>query len=126
MASVADAFRGMLSSEELTLLINTMEAERERGVTEEVASGPLAVQAHLSLLDITDTKNFTIGDGTREGQRKAVRVASVSGTPVGTITPASFGDGSSISASAVGHEFELVWFGGVWRVARSAGVTINP
>jgi hypothetical protein len=93
---------------------------------ETVTSGALSLLARTSLISVTDTAAYTIGDGWIEGQRKSLRVTVAGGTPDGTLTPATFADGTSLDLDAVNESVELEWHqADGWNVVHIVGATIT-
>lgn len=76
-------------------------------------------------------ESFTLANGTYDGFLKHVKIHSAC-VSTGTLTPASFGDGSTIMWSTTipdpSFEFDLVWdeTGAKWWILNNAGVTVNP
>lgn len=62
----------------------------------------------------------TLADGTRPGQLKEITLVVAGGN--GTLTPATFADGTTITFSAVGDNVLLRWTGDGWRVVRRYNV----
>lgn len=79
------------------------------------------------LATITGTTAYTLANGTTVGQKVAVTVSSASsGTPAGTITPATARGFTSVSAlGATGDFVEFMWTATGWIVLGSNGVTIT-
>ncbi|MFH0902761.1 MAG: hypothetical protein V2A73_19190, partial [Pseudomonadota bacterium] len=89
---------------------------------ETVTSGALSVATPTSLVSVTGTQAYTLAAGSFEGQRKSIRVTVAASTPVGTLTPAAFADGTSISLDAVNEAVELEYHAtGGWRVVAIIG-----
>jgi len=96
------------------------------GAIETVTSGALDPGKRTTLVSCTGTVAYTLADGTIEGQRKTIRVIVAASTPDGTLTPATFADGTSIDLDAVNEEVELEYHAsGGWRVVHIAGATIT-
>lgn len=88
----------------------------ETSEIETKTSGALSTAMHTSLISITGTKAFTLADGTFEGQRKTIVCTVASTTPVGTITPAHYADGTAEIMTEVGEMLELEWHSvGGWK-----------
>jgi predicted RecA/RadA family phage recombinase len=62
----------------------------------------------------------TLADGTRPGQLKEITLVVAGGN--GTLTPATFADGATITFSAVGDNVLLRWTGDGWRVLRRMNI----
>jgi hypothetical protein len=93
---------------------------------ETVTTGALSVTTRTSLLNIDGTKGFTLANGTYEGQLKFVRVIAATNTPDGTLTPATFADGTSIDVDALNEQMILEYHAaGGWRVINISGATIT-
>jgi hypothetical protein len=89
--------------------------------------GALSLGTTISFLSVTDTKAYSLIDGTAEGEVKIVICSAVSGSPVGTLTPnATAGAYATIAFSVVGQSATLVWTGSGWAiVGRQSGATAN-
>lgn len=93
---------------------------------ETVTTGAISVVTRTTLLDIDGTKSFTLANGTYEGQLKFIRVIAATNTPDGTLTPATFADGTSIDVDAVNEQMILEYHAsGGWRVISISGATIT-
>lgn len=93
---------------------------------ETVTSGALSLYTRTSLISVTGTQAYTLANGTFEGQRKSLRVTVAASTPDGTLTPATFADGTSIDLDAVNEAVELEYHDtGGWRVVHITGATIT-
>lgn len=93
---------------------------------ETVTSGALSLYTRSSLISVTGTQAYTLAAGLYEGQRKSVIVTVAASTPDGTLTPATFADGTSIDLDAVLESVELEWHDtGGWRVINISGATIT-
>lgn len=126
MATLSDAFRGALSVEELTRLQDAIDRLNEESSIETVTTGALSLASRVTLVSVTGTIGYTLVDGTREGQRKEYRVIVAASTPVGTLTPDTFADGTSLSLDAVDETATLEWHAvGGWRVVAITGSTIT-
>lgn len=126
MANYSDALRGLLSPEEIAQLDTAVELLQYDEGLETVTSGAMSVSKRTTLVTIADTKTYTLADGTREGQRKTIRVVSTSGSPDGTLTPDTFASGASIDLDAANECVELQWTDASgWYVVQIAGATIN-
>ena len=86
--------------------------------SEAVSSGALSVASYVSFLNVTNTKSYSLANGTAAGQLKKVIVTAVSGTPAGTLTLATAIDGNldEISLTTLGDTAELIWTGTAWRI----------
>lgn len=70
----------------------------------------------------TGTNAATLADGVSEGQRKLIFMVSYGG--VGTLTPTSFGDGTTMTFNA-GNDFVLLeWINGNWWIIRNNSVVV--
>ena len=88
----------------------------ENGI-ETVASGAISIYTRTTLISVTGTAAYTLADGVREGQRKNLMCSVAASTPDGTVTPATFADGTNIDFDAVHESCELEWHAtGGWRV----------
>jgi hypothetical protein len=93
---------------------------------ETVTTGALSLFTRTSLISVTGTQAYTLANGLYEGQRKTLRVIVAASTPDGTLTPATFADGTSIDLDAVNECVELEYHDtGGWRVVAIAGATIT-
>jgi hypothetical protein len=117
----------MLGPEDLAVFTAMVDQAKANQMIPTVsAAGALPVNAGLTLLDITDTKLWTLEDGSYPGQEWAFRVIGTSGTPDGTITPANMDNGTSIDVDAADEEGTLVWTGTAWQVKSILGATVTP
>lgn len=96
----------------------------EPGV-ETVTSGALDPMKRVSLVSVTGTQAYTLADGRYVGQRKSIVVIVAASTPDGTLTPATFANGTSIDLDAVNESVELVWTASGWRVLNITDATIT-
>lgn len=97
----------------------------DTGAHPTVATGAVDPMKTLSLISVDGTKAYTLADGKYRGQRVAIRVITAANTPDGTLTPASFEDGTSIDLDAVNEAAELEWNGTKWRLVYIIGATVN-
>ena len=76
---------------------------------------------------IAGTTAYTLANGTYIGQRVGVSVSSASsGTPAGTITPATARGFTSVSALGAAGDFaEFIWTATGWILGANAGVTVT-
>lgn len=127
--NISDAFRGLLSPEELTRLTTSLGVtERDTlagSAIETVTSGALSVVTRTSLVSVTGTQAYTLADGTYAGQRKTLKCSVAASTPAGTVTPAHMTGGTSILLDAVTEWVELEWHTGGWVVVALVGATIS-
>jgi len=126
MANLTDALRGALSPESLSELNNAATRNSEASQIETKTSGACSPAVGLTLVSVTGTQAYTLAAGARAGQRKQFRVTVAASTPAGTLTPASFADGTSISLDAVNEYCELMWTGTQWRLVCIVGATVTP
>ncbi len=126
MAGFDDAFGGALSPESLALLTDMIDEQAAAGAIETVTAGALSVSTRTSLVSVTGTQAYTLADGIREGQVKKIRVIVAATTPDGTLTPATFADGTSLDLDAVNEYVELEWHSpDGWHVVDIDGATIT-
>jgi hypothetical protein len=97
------------------------------GAIETVAVGAIDPAVRTTLMTIDGTKAYSLANGTIEGQRKSIRVTAAINTPAGTLTPATFADGTTITGlNAVNDFVELEWHASLgWRVIDLTSVTIS-
>jgi hypothetical protein len=97
------------------------------GATETKTSGALDPAKRTSMLTLgTTAASFTLADGTVEGQRKSVVVATATSNGVGTLqlatSPAAY---STVAFNALWDSVELEWHAsGGWQVISQISVTI--
>ena len=84
------------------------------------AAGAIPLTKPVVLLTIADAKAYTLADGV-PGQIMTFVVVATSGTPDGTLTPASRNGYASIDLDAVGESVTLMFHGGKWNVLSTAG-----
>lgn len=100
--------------------------QKDATAPETVTTGAVSLAMRTSFISVTDTKAYTLADGTIEGQRKTLRVTVAAGTPDGTLTPTTFASGTSIDLDAINECVELEWHTtGGWHVVAIAGATIT-
>jgi len=75
--------------------------------TETVTTGAISLFTRTSLISITGTQAYTLAAGRYEGQRKTLVVSVSASTPAGTVTPATYVDGTNFHLSEVGEQVEL-------------------
>lgn len=93
---------------------------------ETVTSGALSLYKRTSLISVTGTAAYTLAAGLYEGQRKSIYVTVAASTPDGTLTPATFADGTSLDLDAVSESAELEYHAtGGWQLVALVGATIN-
>jgi hypothetical protein len=92
---------------------------------ETVTAGALDPMQRTSLISVTGAQSYTLADGRYLGQRKNIRVTVAATSPDGTLTPATFADGTSIDLDAVNEAAELEWTSSGWRIISIVGATIN-
>lgn len=92
---------------------------------ETVTSGALSPSMYVSFLTTTGTASYTLADCVRDGVVHHVKVTAATGTPNGMLTPAHFGDGTSLSWTGLA-EADLVCDAGTYRLLGSTGMTVNP
>lgn len=127
MANLRDALSGALSAEVISNLEAMVDKHQSEQGVETVTAGALSLSTRTSLVSVTSTKAYTLADGTYEGQRKSIYVTVAASTPDGTLTPATFADGTSIDLDAVSESVELEWHAsGGWQVLSLVGATITP
>ena len=96
------------------------------GLDEVVASGAISIYTRTTRLTVADTKAYTLANGIREGQRKTIYCEAVSGTPDGTITPATLDGGTTLDVDAVSESYELEYHDtGGWHVVHLIGGAIS-
>lgn len=90
-------------------------------------SGPGAVNVSTVTTAFTSTGTgdaLTLADGTA-GQLKAiVYVAETAGADTGVLTPANFGNGTTITFNAVGESVLLQFLGTDWWIVSNNGATV--
>jgi hypothetical protein len=96
--------------------------------SESVASGAVSPSKLGTVMPIGSAgTTHTLADGTRDGAWKYLKWSTMSGDD--TLTPAHFGDGTSLSTSTANTWAVLAWDDAAqkwWLVSKSAGVTVNP
>lgn len=133
MASLRDALAFFVSKEDLNDLlallaqrvgINNSVNQFNYDVAQEVVSAPGAIglEAKTTLLEVDGTDAFTLADGTA-GQVKVIVCTVAANTPAGTLTPANFGNGTSILFNAVGETVTLEFRSGNWWITSVDGAT---
>lgn len=127
MATLADALQGMISPEALDDLVTAVaRLNLSNGYQTLAAAGAVSLDTVLTEIDITGATAYTLADGTFLGQRKSIiMTVNAGGTDAGTLTPATFASGSSITLNAVGEQIELEWQADGWHTVHVAGATVN-
>ena len=98
----------------------------QNGAIDLVASGAISLLTRSSNISVADTKAYTLADGLFEGQRKSLYCSAVSGTPNGTITPATLAGGTTLDMDAVSESYELEWHeADGWNVLNITGGAIS-
>jgi len=90
------------------------------------APGAISPTAEVTHLEIDGTDAFPLADGTYVGQRKYILATAAVNTPVGTVTPATFADGTSFALNAVSDGATLSWTATGWKLVQASGITITP
>lgn len=78
-------------------------------------AGAITVTQHKTNWTTTGADAGTLADGTIIGQVKVIQLI-VDGGSDGTLTPANFADGSTITFADAGDTAELIWDGSDWNV----------
>jgi hypothetical protein len=99
-------------------------------MAEAVSIGALSITKKWSFITTSGTVAYTLADGPAEGAEKCGKIKSAVSTPIGTLTPTHFADGSvhTITWTTSGGGFCLVWdaTSTTWRlVSSTSGVTVN-
>ncbi len=92
---------------------------------ETVASGALSPSRRISNITTVGVQGYSIGACPQDGAVHSFKVHTATSSPVGTLTPSSFGDGTSISWIGPAR-FNLVCDAGTHRLLDSSGITVNP
>jgi len=100
---------------------------RAAGAPATVTTGAIPVTNLVSYVSVTGTVAYTLADGLHQGQHKYLWCTVAASTPDGTVTPATFADGTSITLDAVDEWVHLVWDDASgWYLAQpETGATIN-
>jgi hypothetical protein len=77
-------------------------------------AGAIAVTQHKTNWTTTGVDAGTLADGTIIGQVKVIQLIVDGGD--GTLTPANFADGATITFADAGDTAELIWDGSDWNV----------
>ena len=93
------------------------------GVQSLSGAGAVDLTNLITELTTTGTDALTLADGTTSGQIKIVNMIVDGGD--GTLTPATFANGTTITFDAVGESATLVWNSTVgWVATSTVGATI--
>lgn len=123
MANLDDAFRGQLSPNLIPEIQNGHDQRAYEDRRQDLAApGALTLTDKVTLLSVDGTDAFTLEDG-EEGQIKVVICVAATSTPVGTLTPDSFGNGTSILFNAPGETITLEFRNGNWWIVSVNGAT---
>jgi predicted RecA/RadA family phage recombinase len=79
-------------------------------------AGAINVTSYFTAWTTTGAQAGTLADGTRVGQLKEIQLVVDGGD--GTLTPASFADGTTITFSNAGDNVLLRWTAAGWKVLR--------
>lgn len=90
-------------------------------VQELSGAGAINLFTPVTALTTTGTNALTLADGT-EGQRKTIVMVADGGD--GTLTPTSFGNGTTITFAEVGDSVDLVFLDGEWWIAANNGAAV--
>lgn len=125
MASLNDALRGALGAEDLARLNSAADQKEYDDASETLAGTGLAASLLVgtTILEVDGTDAYTLADG-EVGQRKTFICTAAANTPDGTLTPANFGNGSTITFDAVGETATLEFRAGNWWVVSISGATV--
>lgn len=111
--SAAGIFVGLKSSTEVYvfLALQNVELTARRNCEEISASGAFNPAIRTTRYTVGATLANTLGDGSFAGQRKTIYCVSVSGTPVGVVTPAHASGFTTITFGAASGKcsVELEW-----------------
>ena len=88
------------------------------------AAGAIPLTKPVVLLTIADTKAYTLADGV-PGQIMTFVVVATSGSPDGTLTPASRNGYASVDLDAAGETVTLMFHNAKWNVIGISGATLN-
>lgn len=91
------------------------------GVDTRTGAGAVSITAEVTLVVTTAADALTLADGVT-GQRKIIKMKTDGGD--GTLTPASFADGTTITFNDAGDVVELVFADSKWQVVANSGCTI--
>ena len=92
---------------------------------ETVTSGVCSLLTVLTLLSVTGTVGFTLDDGLYEGQIKMFACTVAASTPIGTLTPANFVDGTSLNFDATTETAIMVWTAAGWKLTALVGSALT-
>lgn len=134
--SVAGIFLGLKSSTEgyLSVALQNVELTARRNCEEISASGVFNPAIRTTRYTVGATLANTLADGSFAGQRKTIYCVSVSGTPVGVVTPAHASGFTTITFGAASGKcsVELEWDSSLgtpaWKlvgVTTTAGATLT-
>ena len=84
------------------------------------AAGAIPLTKPVVLLTIAGSKAYTLADGVN-GQIMTFVVVATSGSPAGTLTPATRNGYASVGLDAAGESVTLMFHGGKWNVLSTAG-----
>ena len=126
MANLNDAWgSGTLSPEVKSQLQSAFDKEEYNLRAETVTAGALSLEDRTSFVSVTGTAAYTLADGTYEGQQKLLICTVAASTPDGTVTPATFSDGTTITLNAVNESILLEWHATIgWKAVAVEGATI--
>lgn len=91
------------------------------GIDTRTGAGAISVTAEYTNLVTTAADALTLADGVA-GQRKVIKMKTDGGD--GTLTPANFADGTTITFNSVGDVVELIFADGKWNLVSNVGCVI--
>ncbi len=127
VAGAAGTVAGVLERIEggLCYVAAPVPGEANAGI-ETVTSGALSLTTRHSAISVTGTQAYTLANGLYEGQRKTILVTVAASTPDGTLTPATFANGTSIDLDAVNESAELEYHAATgWNLVSIVGATVT-
>ena len=125
MADLSQALGGALSPEALADLNDSVSrSNSNKGVESVTTPGACAPGLGTSKLTTDGTDAVTLADGTVAGQRKYIVMVVGTTTPVATLTPATYADGTTCTLTGAGSSVILEWDGTTWHTMGGSGITI--
>jgi hypothetical protein len=103
-----------------------MQQGQSLGAAEQIsAAGALAPFLPTSILNVSGSKAYTLGDGLIPGQRKRIFCRAAASTPSGVVTPAHANNFATVTFASANAHVELEWNGTGWDLVGVGGtVTI--
>jgi len=107
--------------------VDALYGNARQAITETVTSGAVSLTTLVTYVSVTGTQAYTLADGLYQGQQKFIKCTVAASTPVGTLTPVTFADGTSVLFDAVDEWIHIAWddVSGWTLVQPETGATVS-